>query len=97
MMRIELQDSTKTMTMRIEGRFIGKFAEDARVLITHCTKLPKLIVNLSEVSVVDSTGEEVLSWLGQLGGEFVAEKSYSLHVCERLHLPMAGTLSRSRH
>jgi hypothetical protein len=34
-------------------------------------------------------GEEVLSWLARIGGEFVAENCYPRHVCERLHLPMA--------
>src|SRR5580704_3029439 len=29
--------------------------------------------------------EEALSWLAQIGGEFVAENCYPLHVCERLH------------
>jgi hypothetical protein len=28
-------------------------------------------------------------WLARIGGEFVAENCYPLHVCERLHLPMA--------
>ena len=44
-------------------------------------------------------GEEVLSWLARIGGEFVAENCYPRHVCERLHLPMArkraGALPRA--
>ena len=93
MMQIELQDSAKTMVMRIQGSFVGKFAEDARGLITHCKALPKLITDLSEVSFVDSKGEEVLAWFGQLGGMFVAKNSHSQHVCERLRLPMVASLS----
>lgn len=95
MMRIDIHESTNTMTMRIQGRFVSKFAEDAKVLIAQCKKLPKLVVNLSEVSFVDSAGEEVLCRLGQIGGEFVAENSYSIHICERLHLPMAEHHPRS--
>jgi hypothetical protein len=53
-------------------------------------KIPlRLVVNLSEVTFVDAVGEEVLSWLARIGGEFVAENCYPLHVCERLNLPMA--------
>jgi hypothetical protein len=56
-------------------------------------------VNLSEVTFVDAVGEEVLLWLARIGGEFVAENCYPLHVCERLHLPMArkraGALPRA--
>jgi hypothetical protein len=93
MIRIELDASAKTMTMRIQGRLIGKYAEDARRLVAYCKRLPKLIVDLSEASVIDSTGEEVLSWLGRLGGEFVAKSSPSQLVCERLHLPMVSGVS----
>jgi hypothetical protein len=51
------------------------------------------------VTFVDVMGEEVLLWLARIGGEFVAESCYPLHVCERLHLPMApkcaGALPRA--
>jgi hypothetical protein len=85
MIRIELDASAKTMTMRIHGSFIGKCTEDARRFVAHCKRLPKLIVDRSEASVIDSTGKEVLSWLGRLGGEFVAKRSPSHRDCERLH------------
>jgi hypothetical protein len=99
MLRVEFQDVGNTVTMRLEGRFVGPFAKDTRELVTRC-KIPlRLVVNLSEVTFVDVVGEEVLLWLARIGGEFVAENCYSLHVCERLHLPMApkpaGALLRS--
>ena len=34
-------------------------------------------------------GEQVLSFLGRMGAEFVAPNSYSLDVCERLNLSVA--------
>ena len=100
MLRVEVQDVGKTVTMRLEGRFVGAFAKDTRDLVTRC-KIPlRLIVNLSEVTFVDAIGEDALSWLARIGGEFVAENCYPLHVCERLHLPMApkcaGALPRAR-
>jgi hypothetical protein len=99
MLRVEFQDVGNTVTMRLEGRFVGAFADDTRDLVTRC-KIPlRLIVNLSEVTFVDAIGEEALSWLARIGGEFVAENCYPLHVCERLHLPMApkraGALPRA--
>ncbi len=88
-LRVEFHDAANIVTMRLEGRFVGPFARDTRDLVTRC-KIPlRLVVNLSEVTFVDAVGEEVLSWLGRIGGEFVAENCYPLHVCERLHLPMA--------
>jgi hypothetical protein len=93
MIRIELDASAKTMTMRSQGSLIGKSVENARRLVGYCKRRPKLIVDLSEASVIDSTGEEVLSWLGRLGGEFVAKSSLSQLVCERLHLPIVSGVS----
>ena len=96
MLRVELQEAGNSLTMRVEGRFVGPFAKDARDLVTRC-KIPlRLVVNLSEVTFVDLMGEEVLLWLARIGGEFVAENSYPLHVCERLHLPMAPKRSLPR-
>ena len=89
MLRVEFEDVGDTLTMRLQGRVVGPFAKDTRDLVTRC-KIPlRLVVNLSEVTFVDAVGEEVLSWLGRIGGEFVAENCYPLHVCERLHLPLA--------
>jgi len=89
MLRVEFQDGGNTLTMRLEGRFVGPFANDTRDRVTRCKIPPRLIVNLSEVTFVDAVGEEVLSWLARMGWEFVAENCYPLHVCERLHLPVA--------
>ena len=99
MLRVEFEDVGATVTMRLQGRFVGPFAKDTRDLVTHSKIPPRLVVNLSEVTFVDAAGEEILSWLARIGGEFVAETCYPLHVCERLHLPMApkraGSLSRA--
>ena len=89
MLRVERHHIGDTVTLRLEGRFVGPFAKDTRDLVARCKIPPRLIVNLSEVTFVDAIGEEALSWLAQIGGEFVAENCYPLHVCERLHLPMA--------
>jgi hypothetical protein len=89
MLRIEYHDVGNTVTMRLEGRFVGEFAQDARDLVSRCKIPMPLVVNLSEVLFVDAVGEEVLLWLARIVGEFVAENCYPLHVCERLNLPMA--------
>jgi hypothetical protein len=90
MLRVELQEAGNSLTMRVEGRFVGPFAEDTRDLVTRCKIPPRFVVNLSEVTFVDAVGEEMLSWLAQIGGKFVADNCYPLHICERLHLPMAS-------
>lgn len=100
MLRVEFQNVGSSGTMRLEGRFVGPFAKDTRNRVKR-RKIPsRLVVNLSQVTFVDAVGEEVLSWLARVGGEFIAENCYPLHVCERLNLPMArkraGALSQAR-
>jgi hypothetical protein len=90
MLRVELQEAGNSLTMRVEGRFVGPFAEDTRDLVTRCKIPPRFVVNLSEVTFVDAVGEEMLSWLARIGGRFVADSCYPLYVCERLDLPMAS-------
>lgn len=89
MLKVEFHEVGSVLTMRMEGRFVGEFADDTRDLFSRCKVPSGLIVDLSEVSVVDATGEEVLSWLGRLGALFIAGTAYSFDVCERLHLPIA--------
>ena len=87
MFRLEMVEACGAVKMTIEGRFVGLFAEEAKQLIV-CRKIPQeFTVDISEVTYVDSVGELVLMWMRQIGAKFVAENSYSLDVCERLHLP----------
>jgi hypothetical protein len=99
MLHVEYQDVGEAVTMRLEGRFVGPFAEGTRDLLTRCKVPPRLVVNLSEVTFVDAVGAEMLSWFARIGGEFIADNCYPLDVCERLRLPMAprraGTFSRA--
>jgi len=88
MVRVEFHEKDSVTTVRIEGRFGGRFAEDAKNLITSRKILGKLVVDLSELTWADSVGEEVLSWLGRLGCKFVAGNAYSSFVCENLGLPI---------
>jgi anti-anti-sigma regulatory factor len=89
MLRVEMQDSVSALTFKLEGRFVGEAAEYFRTLVTRCPTQLKLLVDLTEVTFIDSVGEEVLSFLRRLGVEFVAETSYPLDFCERLELPVA--------
>ena len=89
MLRVEIRDSAETLILKLEGRFTGSDAEHTRTLTTRLASREKLLVDLTEVVFVDAAGEEVLSFLGRLGAEFVAPNSYVLDVCERLNLRVA--------
>jgi len=89
MLRVEICDSAETLTLRLEGRFTGDDAEHTRTLAARFASRGKLLVDLTEVVFIDAVGEEVLSFLGHLGAQFVAPNSYVLDVCERLNLHVA--------
>ena len=89
MLRVEVRDSANSLSLKVQGRFTGSDAENARALIARCRDGMRLVIDLTDVTFIDSAGEEVLSFFGRFGAEFVASTSYSLDVCERLHLRLA--------
>jgi hypothetical protein len=94
MLRAETQDSANALIVRLEGRFTGDGAEEVRMLVARSNTEKGLVVDLTEVTFVDSVGEATLSFFGRLGAKFVAEDAYTLDVCERLHLPLVRNHKR---
>ncbi len=86
MLRVDFHDASSTVIMRIEGRFVGAYAEDTQNLVKRNLPL-KIVVDVTEVTFVDQVGEEVLSWFARVGAKFLADSSYSRDICGRLHLP----------
>lgn len=89
MLRVEIQDAENSLILALEGRFTDGAAENTRSLMTRCREGMRLVIDLTEVTFVDSVGEEVLSFFGRFGAEFAAQTSYALDICERLHLRLA--------
>jgi hypothetical protein len=89
MLRVEIHDSTNSLSLRLEGRFTGNDAENTRTLMARCHDGMTLVVDLTEVTFIDSVGEEVLSFFARGGAEFVAQTSYTRDICERLQLRLA--------
>jgi len=86
MLRIDLLG---TATLRMSGRMAEGCREEVETFVGLHGALPSMVVDLSEITYVDRAGEEVLCWLGQLGAKFMADNTYGLHVCDRLHLSIA--------
>src|SRR5208283_4216131 len=97
MFRAEIQWLASGPTLKLEGRLVADWAEQARCLVTKDV-LPKgLIVDLTEVSYVDSVGEQLLKWLASVGAVFVAGSVYAFAVCDRLRLsPMQRIAERRK-
>ena len=88
MLRVDTHEDTGTLLIRIEGKLCGNYAEHARSLITRCNGKMQTVIDLTDVTSIDSAGEEVLSFLGRLGARFVAENAFARYLCERLQLPL---------
>jgi len=89
MLRVEIQGSPDTLILKLEGRLTGDDAEHTRALVMHGLHGIRLVVDLTEVTFIDSVGEEVLSFFGRFGAKFIAQTSYTLDTCERLHLRLS--------
>ncbi len=96
MFRAEIQWLASGPTLKLEGRLVADWAEQARHLVTKDV-LPKgLIVDLTEVSYIDPVGEQLLKWLASVGALFVAGSVYAFAVCDRLRLSPMQRISE-RH
>jgi hypothetical protein len=96
MFRAEIQWLASGPTLKLEGRLVADWAEQARCLVTK-EVLPKdLIVDLTEVRYIDSRGEQLLKWLASVGAVFIAGSAYAFAVCDRLRLPLAQGIAERR-
>ena len=95
MFRAQLNQLVSGPTLKMEGSLVGDWAQEAKSLLTNGPVPKGLIVDLTEVSYIDSVGEQVLSWLASVGASFMAKAVYAASVCERLQLPLHGKPSYS--
>ena len=86
MFRAEIRWLENGPTLKMEGKLAGNWAEQARDLVTRDLVPKGLLVELTEVSYVDSAGEQLLKWLASVGAVFAARSVYAIAVCERLRL-----------
>lgn len=96
MFRIDVSGEGGNRTMKIAGRLGTQCAEELKRQALRCRDPHRLVVDLSEVTFIDDSGEEVMSWLAQMGAQFIAQGLYCLDICERLYLPMLKACATRR-
>jgi hypothetical protein len=96
MFRAEIQWLASGPTLKLEGKLVADWAEQARYLVTKDVLPKDLIVDLTEVSYVDSVGEQLLKWLASVGAVFIAGSVYAFAVCDRLRLPPMQRITERR-
>ena len=97
MFRAEIRWLASGPTLKLEGKLVADWAEQARSLVTKDVLPNGLIVDITEVSYIDSVGEQLLKWLASVGVLFVAGSVYALAVCGRLHLSPMPRISERRN
>lgn len=96
MLRAELDHKSDHLELKLEGRLVGAWAVQVKSLVAERFIPSSLLVDLSEVSYVDSVGEQLLIWLCVLPAQFVAENNcYAREVCKQLHLTLQRSPNRS--
>jgi len=88
MFRAQIIQLANGPTLKMEGNLVGQWAEEARSLLTSSPVPQGLVVDLTDVSYVDSVGEDVLAWFASVGASFMAKAVYAASLCERLQLPV---------
>ena len=96
MFRAELQWLASGPTLKLEGKLVADWAVQARRLVTKDVLPKDLIVDLTEVSYVDSVGDQLLKWLASVGAVFVAGSVYAFAVRDRLRLPPMERIAERR-
>lgn len=96
MFRAEIRELDNGPTLKMEGRLVGDWAEQAKSLVTRDSVPKRLMIDLSEVTYVDSVGDRVLKWFESVGAKFIAKGIYAAGICERLQLPTLETAGSRR-
>lgn len=90
MFRAQIKELASGSILKMEGTLVGEWAREAKSLITNGPIPTGLVIDLTEVTYIDSVGEQVLAWFASVGASFRAKAVYAASVCERLELPLHG-------
>lgn len=95
MLRAEFSHDNGGLALKLEGRLVAAWAVQVKSFVSRHFVPNGLLVDVSQVTYVDSVGEQLLLWLRALQAQFVADTCYARHVCERLQLTLKGDAGRS--
>ena len=90
MLRAAFSHKNDGLTLKLQGRLVGAWAVEVKSLVARHFVPNGLLVDLSEVTYVDSVGEQLLLWLRDSQAKFVAETCHARDICERLQLALQG-------
>ena len=89
MFRAEILWLANGPILKMDGKLVGDWAEQAGNLLT--------IDVVKKGLIVDLTDERLLSWLGSVGAVFAARGLYTIGVSEGLGLSVMPSIPARRH
>ena len=90
MLRVLFTEEGGKLTVTLQGRLAGMWARELReAVLRELSEAKPLLIDLADGTFVDEEGEEVLKWLHQRGGGFIAGTALSNYLCERLAIRSA--------
>jgi len=96
MFRAEIQWLEVGPTLKLQGELAEDWAAQARSLVTQEILPRGLIVDITNLSHIDSAGEQLLKWLASTGALFLARSFYANALCDRLGLSPLQMSGRGR-
>ena len=86
-MRItNVQNENGLITLKVEGRLCGAFADELRREFDHTREqgLSRLTVDLTSVTFIDDAGKQVLKQICECGADFVASGCHTRGVIDEI-------------
>ena len=95
MLRISYSDMAGGQRWTLYGRLSGPWVEELRSCwrqVRHRSPLARATVDLTEVTFIDTAGEDLLGEMLSAGAEFIATGIFTKYVLERLKNHQEGEL-----
>ncbi len=84
MLKITLHDSPQAIRFQLEGKLVGPWVREMEQCWRTAESIRKqkaLIIDLAEVTFIDSDGKELLETLAQAGAQFLATAPMTKAIC----------------
>lgn len=90
MLRITITLADK-LALKLEGRLVGEWVDELRRAVLQSDGWRHaLLIDVSDLTFADESGEHTLCWLHRMGARFQAKGAYSEYLLGRLKIPFAS-------
>ena len=84
MLRITIQNGSGRASLKLEGKLAGPWVEELRDLWRSGSATEAFLVDLFDVSFVDTSGKDLLAEMWQGGADFVADSPLMKQIIEEV-------------